>query len=171
MRQLTFNRFLEQYLLYVSHHNSLSIHKLAVESKKNYRLRDSLVLYCALSDKKNLLNKYMRDVYARDLEGLNEKNFLDDRYSNYEFRKIWRSYQNIIDKNQIDIDAKGKIREIILNMMKEKGITNYRVYTDLKLNPGNANAFLSNGDCTKVSLNTAMKISEYIKNYQATNNK
>lgn len=171
MRQLSFNAFLEQYILYVSRYNTLNVHKLVKESKSNYRLLDSLVLYCALNNKKDLLNKYTHDFYKDDIKDLDYHNFLDDKYSNYEFRKIWRSYQNKVDRNHIDLDTKSKIRNKTLCTMKDKGVTNYRVYTDLNLNPGNVNAYLSKGDCTKVSLATAMKINEFVRDYQLSNNK
>jgi hypothetical protein len=44
---------------------------------------------------------------------------------------------------------------------KLKNITNYRIYTDLKLNHGNINSWLKNGDCDKVSLETARRVLKY----------
>lgn len=48
---------------------------------------------------------------------------------------------------------------------KKSGVSNYRIYTDLKLNPGNLNAWLKHGDSSKVSLYTARKTLQYMENY------
>ena len=50
----------------------------------------------------------------------------------------------------------------IVEMKKEKGITNYRIYKALNLNPGNVNSFLKNGDTGKVGLNTARRMLKYV---------
>ena len=62
-----------------------------------------------------------------------------------------------------------KIKAIMYSKIVEvknlKNITNYRIYTTLKLNPGNANAFLKNGDISKVSLNTTRQILQFVNEY------
>ena len=40
-------------------------------------------------------------------------------------------------------------------------------YHDLNLNPGNLNAWLTHQDCSKVSLNTARKTLNYLRQYNA----
>ena len=55
--------------------------------------------------------------------------------------------------------------EKIKQVKHKKNITNYRVYKDLSLNPGNVNAFLKNADMGKVSLNTVRKILAFVQNY------
>ncbi len=57
------------------------------------------------------------------------------------------------------------MRKKILSIQKEKNCSNYRVYTDLHLNPGNINSWLKNGDSTKVSYQTAEKIMNYVLQY------
>ena len=162
MRELSFNGYLEQYIKDISGDNSLSVSKLVKKAKKNYRIIDPLILYCALTNRKELFNKYTRNKYKELIENLTVDNFLNDEYQNYSFSKIWDSYQhrsNIVDYNNA---IKSRIRVNILKMMKEKNITNYRVYTDLDLNPGNINAFLTNGDTSKASLNLVKKIYNYV---------
>ena len=53
----------------------------------------------------------------------------------------------------------------ITETVKLKSITNYRIYTTLNLNPGNANAFLKNGDISKVSLDTTRRILQFVNEY------
>ena len=48
---------------------------------------------------------------------------------------------------------------------KSKNMSNYRIYKELNLNPGNANAFLKYGDVSKVSLDTARKILAFVNKY------
>ena len=63
----------------------------------------------------------------------------------------------------------NKIKEMmflrITETIKLKSITNYRIYTTLNLNPGNANAFLKNGDISKVSLDTTRRILQFVNEY------
>lgn len=44
----------------------------------------------------------------------------------------------------------------IKQMQQDKHISNYRIYTDLKLNAGNINDYLTNGRADKLSLKTAL---------------
>ena len=52
----------------------------------------------------------------------------------------------------------------VIDLQKKK-LTNYRLYTDLKLNPGNVNAWLKHNDSSKMSLDCARQIYKYAKNY------
>ena len=62
-----------------------------------------------------------------------------------------------------DNETKRLMRKRIILLQKEKHITNYRIYTDLKLNPGNINSFLKHGDVEKISLESARRIWKYVK--------
>ena len=165
MRKLLFVNYLELYLRDVSGVDTVSIHKLSNLMNDNYRLTDSLILYSALTNNQHLLNKYTGNKYEDILSKLNKVNYLDDEFSNYEFRKIYSSYQSHINAFKYDIDTKEKARLSILELMKRKSITKYRVYRDLNLNPGNINAYLRNNDSSKVSLNLVKRIYNYVANY------
>lgn len=164
MRPLSFITFLENYIQDLSGIKTLNIHKLTKSSKRNYRLLDSLMLYCSLTNKKDIFNKYTNNKYKYAIEFLNEKTMLDQTYSDYDFAKIWDSYQHKINEYEYNNNIKSKIRDKIVKKMEEKNITNYRVYTDLKLNPGNINDYLTNGNSTKVSLPLVKKIYQYVSN-------
>lgn len=165
MRKLDFKGYLKQYIAGVSGQKTLNIHKLAVYSKTNYRLFDSLVLYCVFNAKKDILFKYIDNKEKQSLLDLSISNFLDDQYHNYDFQKIWESYLNKSNVTAFDNDTKNKIRRNIVNIAKEKRISNYRIYKDLNLNPGNVNDFLTNGNVNKVSLELVKKIYSYVNNY------
>lgn len=162
MRKLSFTGFLKQYIKDVSGLDTLSIHKLVLASKKNYRMVDSLLLYCVFTDSKDLLNKYSNNKYFTLMNELNRDNFLDNRYQEYDFQKIWEAYENSNKKVEYENEFKTKLREVVVRTMKEKRISNYRVYTDLKLNPGNVNDYLTNGNCRKVSLDVSKMIYRYV---------
>lgn len=55
----------------------------------------------------------------------------------------------------------------IVDVQMKKGITNYRIYKALNLNPGNVNAFLKNADTSKVGLDTVRNILVFVNNYVA----
>ena len=61
--------------------------------------------------------------------------------------------------------TKEKAHDNIVRMMNEKGISNYRVYKDLNLNPGNINDYLTNKNVKKVSLQTVKQIYNYVSSY------
>ena len=167
MREQLFINFLQDYLQDISGLQTCNIHKLANEMKKNYRIRDSLILYCAISgdNRKKILNRFTNNKYKEVMSNLNENNFLSDDYEEYEFRKIWNSYQNKIKIVEYDNYIKENARLTILKSMKEKGITNYRVYKDLNLNPGNINDYLTNNNLKKVSVDTVKAIANYVYTY------
>ncbi len=52
---------------------------------------------------------------------------------------------------------------IVYEYKKLKNISNYRINTNLGLNHGNINAWLKNGECDKLSLETAGKVLRYFE--------
>ena len=165
MRELTFKTFLEQYLRDVSGQKTLSIHKLVELSNYNKRIVDALILYCALNNKIEILKKYIDLKEFHSLENINKDNYLNNQFSNYSFIKIYQSYLRKKNTVTYDNEIKSMIREKILTIMKEKKITNYRVYKDLNANPGNINDYLKNNNVSKVSLAMAKRIYNYCLSY------
>ena len=79
--------------------------------------------------------------------------------------KVWRSYCSVRDAVLADNDTKELIHRRVLELQQKKKLTNYRIYTDLKLNPGNVNAWLKHNDSSKMSLDCARQIYKYAKSY------
>jgi len=165
MRQLTLLSYLEEYLKGVSGQKSVSIHKLTILMDKNIRILSPLILYSALTDNKALFNKYTNNKYEMVLNKLNANNFLDEEFQEFDFQKIYSSYQSRINKYNYEKETKKKARDSIVTIMKHKKITNYRIYKDLHLNPGNINDYLTNNNPSKVSLSLAKRIYNYVTNY------
>ena len=161
MRRLSFETFLKHYLIDASGQQSLSIHKLVKLSGKNTRIVDPLILYCLFKDRMEVLFKYIDINTKSSIINLSKENFLNDKFVNYSFQKIYKSYERKTKVNEFDNETKNLARSSILKLMKEKGITNYRVYKDLKANPGNVNDYLKNGNMKKVSLKLVKDIYNY----------
>ncbi len=174
MRELTFAGFLRRYVRELSMSGTNSVSKLAREAAKyNYRLREPLLLYALFSDNSALLRSSIDnealleqfdaifDQYtkAQMLQALKE----NDPSLSAEYRKVWRSYLAQKNRRETDAQTKELIRQRILSMQKEKGVSNYRIYKTLGLNPGNINDWLKNGAGEKVSLTTARKAFEYVQ--------
>ena len=174
MRKLTFKGFLSQYVKKLSFSNTLDIQRLADEAAtSNVRLRAPLVLYSLAAGRENQLMSFLQNnpnaigmrKMLLDLSKDNLEERLENGLAPNEYTKVWNSFLVARDAPKRDNDLKGAMRKKILSIQKEKNCSNYRVYTDLRLNPGNINSWLKNGDCTKVSYHTAERVMNYVLQY------
>ncbi len=162
MRKLTFETFLKQYLVDVSGQQTLSVSKLIKLSKHNVRIIDPLILYSLFENKMELLLKKMNKNKYPLLGELTKNNYLDNQFNQYySFQKIHETYVQRTNYYEYDNQVKSLIRINILKMMEEKRITTYRIYTDLKTNPGNINDFIKNNNTKKVSSKLVKDIYNY----------
>ena len=158
MRELTF----KGYLLF----------QLKELSGSNARLQDALTMYLVLYTKEDLKNRLIKKysylkTACNQLSGLEENNINDflnlERLSHY--RTIYQNYIYEKDKKVLENKLKQMMYQKICFTRKSKNMSNYRIYKELNLNPGNANAFLKYGDVSKVSLDTARKILAFVNKY------
>ena len=174
MRELTFKGFLRQYVYSLSSSETYGLYKLAKEAAtSNPRLREPLFLYALFYDKSdvllqatknvslkneysNLLNKYDKNSMEKALIGSSKD--LPERYL-----RVYISYTRLMMRKNNKNHMKNLLYKRIKSLQKEKNISNYRLYTDLKLNPSNINSFLKNGNMKKVSQETADKIMSYLE--------
>ncbi len=174
MRELTFRGYLSQYVKQLSKHSATDMVSLTAEAaEENPRLREPLTLYALFSDKRHtfmkaaekseplrayaaLLHRYTAEEVLELLSGNSPQ--LSDA-----FHKVWRSYQTRKNRNSADNHSKSLMRSRILTLQTENRISNYRIYTDLKLNPGNVNAWLKHGAAGKISLNNARRVLQYVR--------
>ena len=173
MRKLSLKSYLEKQMITLSGLNSKSLYRFSAMSEKNARLKDTVVLYLMLfvrdDLKRHLLNKYpYLSSGCEKLSGITPENlesFLaDDTLS--EYRTIYENYLNTIGSHENENRIKRMMYQRIVQLQREKDISNYAVYKSLKLNPGNANAFLKNGDVSKLSLDTVRRILEFVNQFQ-----
>lgn len=164
MNKILFANYLKKYLFLVSNKKTTSISYLFNASRNNARIIDPLILYCVFNNKTNLLDKYT-NKYASLYSKIKDANYHFENFKDFDFVKIYDSFLHESNRINYDNDTKLKMRENILNIKKDKKISNYRIYTDLKLNPGNVNSFIRNKDVSKISLDTTKKIVNYLYNY------
>ena len=171
MRELTFSGFLTEYVRSLSKAGTASVFALAREAAgDNPRLREPLFLYALACGKKELLLRAakrfgLEEFYKpalsvlseSDIETVFEKGLLPDGY-----KKVWRSYLAKKNSRCTDDETKELMRSRIIRLQKERNVTNYRLYTDLKMNPGNLNAWLKHGDGNKISLDRARDVLRYL---------
>lgn len=161
MNKIKFVNYLKQYLLYVSKKETLSVHSLYKESKRNARIIDPLILYCVFNGKTLILNKYTNQ-YAYLYNDLLDCKFNFEKFKEYSFVKIYDSYCHKINQVKYDNKIKSQMRKNIILLQKEKHISTYRLYSDLHLNHGNVNSFIKNNDLSKLSLENVEKITNYL---------
>lgn len=174
MRRLTFKSFLASYLKDLSETHSCAPTRLVHELDTNRRLVEPLCLYmtyvCDETQRRSICAKAPVIGYEfRDHEFLHYNNCDMERFLDAEsngadpYRKCWVSYVSERDRKLTEMKTKELMIKEIRSLQSLRGVTNYRIYTDLGLNPGNINAFLTHGDCSKVSLDTARTILKYLQ--------
>ena len=174
MRELTFVGFLRRYVRELSMSGTNSMSKLAREAATdNYRLREPMLLYALFTDNSALLiksidNEALIEQYNAILNKYSKVQMLQALKENdpslpAKYRKVWRSYLAQKNRKETDAQTKELIRQRILSMQKEKGVSNYRIYKTLGLNPGNINDWLKNGAGEKVSLAVARKAFDFMQ--------
>ncbi len=179
MRTLTFAGFLKSYVRSLSLTETNSLYKLAEEAAdENPRLREPLLLYAVFADKTDVLlhatkspalySAYKNLTNRFDKIGLEAA--LQDAQSPLpdEYKKVWKTFLSKKNRLQNDNHTKELMRNKLLNLQKANGVSNYRLYADLGLNPGNFNAWLKHGESNKVSLGTARRALNYLENAPQT---
>lgn len=165
MRELTFKGYLQKLLCDLSDCNSKSLYKFARLAEHNARLRDALCLYLHFYVPDKLSSRLMkRFAYLKRLSITMPEQLTQ---SQSEYKTVYENYLDQKNAKQNDDKLKALMQKKIVEAQIEKGITNYRIYKTLDLNPGNVNAFLKYGDVNKVGLNTARKILGFVNQYGA----
>ena len=162
MRELSFKGYLQQQLCELSNYDSKSLYKFAKLAESNARLKNTLCLYLNfyVSEKlkKQLCKKFPYLIEECDrLNGIAVEDL-----SLSEHKTIYENYLNYKNRKKNDDKIKLLMQKRIVEVQEEKGITNYRIYKALNLNPGNVNAFLKNGDTGKVGLDTVRRMLAYV---------
>ena len=175
MQKLTLRGYLSDYVQHLSGLDTNSISKLAKEAQSNYRLREPLFLYAYCIDKVDFLldltkgselgEKFLRIrskfSFPEFLHALETRSgALDERY-----HKCYHSYVCKRDMSKTYNRKKQFMRTKIKELQAAKGVTTYRIYTDLKLNGANVNAFIKHGNVNKVSVDNARKMLKYLENF------
>lgn len=172
MRELTFPGFVREYLQALAGGEGLNLRTLCfAAADKNPRLKEPLLLYALAYQKQDtLLRAAQKTRLYKEYKPLVEKmgtrppeqSLLEERWPE-EYQKVWRSFQSRKNRFQTDNETKRMMRKRLVELQKQAGLSNYRIYTDLKLNPGNINAWLKHDDGSKVSLAVARQALQYAR--------
>ena len=172
MREWTLKGYLMAQLQALSEYNGVSLYAFSAMAKTNARLKDVLCMYLTLYVdeplKTRLVKKYAYlSALCQSLDGLTEDTIVaflaDDQLSAY--RTVYDNFCYQRDRQEKEDALKRMMYEKIAERKREKNMSNYRIYSQLHLNPGNINAFLKNGDVSKVSLHTTRQILAYVNEY------
>jgi len=169
MRELTFKGFLKQYVQTLSYQNTTNIYKLVRETaERNPRLYEPLFLYISITEKTeefyNAVNKTPEFNRDRLLDIEITESFNDYNNLPIEYTKVHESYQYRKNRNATDNNTKQLMHGRIKKLQNEKQISNYRIYSDLEMNPGNFNSFIKHGDVNKYSLDKLREVISYLEN-------
>lgn len=173
MRRLTFAGYLKSYVGYLTGSDSLRLSTLWDRTSAYPRATEPLLLFAAVTGRSGLLasalpkNSPLVDD-LRYLDALAQARALEEALSNEdprlrpEYHKVWRSYVARRDANLRDADLKRTARQRIMDLEQEREVSRYRMAKDLRLNPGNLHAFLTQGNVAKLSLNHAYELLDYL---------
>jgi len=174
MRALSFTGFLSRYVQELLNVPSSNLRKLvAATLDGSSRAIEPLVLYAIFSDRRKLFKKIVQDVPAfQEALSLMER-FTDDELAKAleskccelptNYLKCYEAYCSVRDKKRTENYIKTLMHKKIVKLQTVRGVSNYHLYSRLELNPGNANAFLTHGDPTKLSLENARRIRDYLE--------
>ena len=165
MRKLTMIGFLSKYVQELADTNTLNVRKLySIVESGNYRLREPLFLYCYYNKKADILTKYQnaadREEFLAIIKIIESGN-LTALLPNY--AKVFKAYDYQCGKHDNEIRVKSLMAKKITRLQAEKGISSYRVYTDLRINSGNYDSFIKGRDYSKIRLDKCREIVNYLE--------
>jgi len=173
MRRLTFAGYLRRYVRSLSGKETNSIFKLAKEAESNFRLREPLFLYALSVGKEDILSravksntlsaKYIEMVEKYSWDKIQNALKENDKQLDINYHKAYQSFVSRRNMPQSNNDTKVLMHKKIKALQVRNNVSNYRLYTDLKLNPSNINAFLKHGEVRKVSIDVARNIISYLE--------
>lgn len=172
MRELTFKGYLLSQLQELSGFKSTSLYAFAQIAHNNARLKDALTLYLVIYTEDNLRTKLLKkydylNSPCEKLKGLNDYNvrvyLQNDSLS--EYKTIYDNFLYQHNRKKQEEKLKKLMYNRISEVKQAKCVSNYRIYKELNLNPGNVNSFLKNEDTSKVSLDTARRILSFVIEY------
>ena len=168
MRELTFNGFLTRYVKELSYQNTTSVYKLVREAaESNPRLYEPLFLYVNLTGKEDEFFNAVKRTPKFMKEKLPDiritASFTDFDSLPPEYGKVYASFLHQKNRSANDAHSKQLMYGKIMRLKEKKHVTNYRIYTDLKLNPSNFNSFIKHGDVSKYSLDKLRSVIGYLE--------
>ena len=165
MRKLSLTGFLSSYVQELGGMNSLSVHRLInAVYNGNYRLKEPLFLYCHFSGKSDILIRYLNDNDRAEYMSVREKLGTGDLSSlPVNYAKVFEAYSFRSGRYNNEVRIKGLMADRIVELQKQKRVTSYRIYTDLRINSGNYDSFINKKNYSKLSLSKSREILQYLE--------
>jgi hypothetical protein len=174
MRTLSFRGYLESYVLRLSGNRTLALKELVAMAQKEPRLTEPLLLWAVETGKDRSLERLLKDdsrlaSELKMLQSLEQQQVLEpslaseDSPLGLDYQKVWRSYLARANAPKRDFELKLEARRRVLELEAARNVTRYRMAKDLGLNPGNLHAFLAQGNASKLSLERAFELVNYLE--------
>ena len=166
----TFKGFLQQYCAELSGLHTTSLHRLCDAAASNARLVEPLFLYAVEKDMVDYLvrlseGKWFHDDYVELAKAAapfeSTQSFLESGNAPERYAAVLEAFKAQSDLLSAQRRMNGLLREKINAALELSGKTRYWLCKELKLNAGNAYAYLA-GDDTKVSGETARRMFDYV---------
>lgn len=172
LSELTFERFLKNYVKSISLKNTLSLRKLIKEaSTSNLRLVEPLILYIRFRELNGTYLKFKNNDHFDTAMSQFTTQYPDtlSLLANFEkkevqgnFQKIYNSYLYFKNKNANDAALKEKMIDKTLELIKTKKVSKYRLSKELKINPGNLNSYLNHQKVNALSMQKCNSLLNYL---------
>lgn len=156
MRKLTEKGFMEGYLQSLSLNNTASVNKLIKELPDNPRLLVPLAYYAYIIE---LPEKTAKKSLALSSEIERIRTGQDQA----EIQKLLNTYKYAAGKKSREDNLKKLMHKKLLVMLSEKGITTYKVYKALNLDPSNTNRFIKHCDCSRINIDSVRLMIKYVE--------
>ena len=168
---LTFRGFLKNYCRELSGLDTLSLRKLCSAAENEApRVAEPLFLLALVEGKLPFLlslasDTWMEQYYQQAADLVHNVNPTDcealERALPHRYKNVLRAYRAVRERVASDRRVNGLMRKKTLDALHANKVSIYRLCKELGLNLGNVYAYLSKGDVTKVSRDTARTIMEY----------
>lgn len=180
MKPLSFAGFLKKYVQELSEQKTVSVRKLAKTAEEERpRLREPLLMFLFLTHTPESAERLLRGFpklssQYRHLNAYNSQSqlldALEDKTANLpeNFLKAYRSYRSVRDRFQNEQRTKAFMRQRILKLQVEKRVTDYRLYTALRLNPGNFSAFMRQQKLDRISLDKTRQMLSFLESHDTS---
>jgi len=156
MRHLTEKGFMEKYLKELSLSDTSSVYKLIKEIPDNPRILVPLAYYVSGLD--------TREKFCKKSEALaNEVERVLDGTDDSEIDRLLSTYEYLAGKKTREDNLKKLMHKKICQLLAEKKVTTYRMYTDLSLDPSNTNKYIKDCDCDRISIESVRQLLQYLQ--------
>lgn len=175
MKPLSFAGFLKKYVQELSRMNTISVRKLAkAAEEESPRLREPLLLFLFLTHAPDSAERMLLGFKKLSLQYSHLKEYgsaelllrsLEDKTAKLpeNFMKAYRSYRSVRDRLKNEQHTKALMRQRILRLQAEKRVSDYCLYTALRLNAGNFSALMRQQKLDRLSLDKARQVLSYLE--------